>query len=50
MKYTPDFLDSVETFAKDELLNFMLLTCEDKEIPLFVSKAILEAIKNAKTV
>lgn len=48
MKYTPDFLESVEKFAKDELLDFMVLMCESKEIPLFISKAILIAIENAK--
>jgi hypothetical protein len=48
MKYTPDFLESVEKFAKDELLDFMVLMCKSKEIPLFISKAILEAIENAK--
>ena len=48
MKYTPDFLESVEKFAKDELLDFMVLMCESKEIPLFISKAILTAIENAE--
>jgi hypothetical protein len=48
MKYTPDFLESVEKFAKDELLDFMVLMCGSKEIPLFISKAILTAIESAK--
>lgn len=45
MKYSPEFLESVEKFAKDDLLEFMVLSCGNKEIPLFISTAILKAIK-----
>lgn len=45
MKYSPEFLESVENFAKDDLLEFMVLSCGDKEIPLFISTAILKAIE-----
>lgn len=47
MAYSPDFLESVEKFAKNELLEFMVLVCKDKEIPMFISKAILIAIDEA---
>lgn len=47
MSYSSEFLESVERFAKDELLEFMVLSCGNKEIPLFISKAILEAIERA---
>lgn len=49
MNYSPEFLESVENFAKDELLEFMVLSCGNKEIPLFISKAILSAIQEAST-
>lgn len=48
MKLTQDFLDSVEKFAQNELLEFMVLICENKDIPLFISKAILVAIEESK--
>ena len=48
MKYSKEFLEEVEKFAKNELLEFMVLFCEEKEIPLFISKAILVAIENSK--
>lgn len=50
MKYSTEFLESVENFAKDELLEFMVLACKNKEIPLFISKAILVAIEEARNV
>lgn len=49
MTYSPEFLESVENFAKDELLEFMVLSCGDKEIPLFISKAIFFAIEESST-
>ena len=48
MKYSKEFLEEVEKFAKNELLEFMVLSCEDKEIPLFISEVILVAIENSK--
>lgn len=48
MKYSKEFLEEVEKFAKNELLEFMVLSCGEKEIPLFISKAILVAIENSK--
>lgn len=48
MKMTPDFLNQVEQFAEDELLEFMVLYCQNKEIPMFISEAILVAIENAR--
>lgn len=49
MTYSPEFLESVEKFAKEDLLEFMVLVCKDKDIPLFISKAILLAIEENKT-
>lgn len=48
MNITLEFLESVEKFAKDDLLQFMVLACQSKEIPLFISKAILVAIEEEK--
>ena len=48
MKYSKEFLEEVEKFAKNELLEFMVLSCEEKGIPLFISEAILVAIENSK--
>lgn len=48
MSNTLEFLESVEKFAKDELLEFMVLACQSKEIPLFISRAILIAIEEEK--
>lgn len=48
MKYSLEFLAEVEDYAKKELLEFMVLSCKEKEIPLFISEAILVAIENAK--
>lgn len=48
MSYSLEFLDSVEKFAKDDLLEYMVLVCNNKEIPLFISKAILIAIEEAR--
>ena len=48
MKYSKEFLEEVEEFAKNDLLEFMVLSCEEKEIPLFISEAILVAIENSK--
>lgn len=47
MKNTPDFLNQVEQFAEDELLEFMVLYCQNKEVPMFIMEAILTAIENA---
>lgn len=49
MNNSLEFLDSVEKFAKDDLLEYMVLVCKNKEIPLFISKAILIAIENEKS-
>lgn len=49
MNNSLEFLDSVEKFAKDDLLEYMVLVCKNKEIPLFISKAILTAIENEKS-
>ena len=49
MNYSTEFLENVENFAKNELLEFMVLSCGNKEIPLFISKAILSAIQEAST-
>ena len=48
MKYSKEFLEEVEKFAKNELLEFMVFSCKEKEIPLFISEAILVAIENSK--
>ena len=48
MKYSKEFLEEVEKFAKNKLLEFMVLSCGEKEIPLFISEAILVAIENSK--
>ena len=48
MKFSLEFLDSIEKYAKDDLLEFMVFTCENKEIPLFISKAILQTIEDIK--
>ena len=48
MNYSLEFLDSVEKFAKDELLEYMVLVCNNKEVPLFNSKVILIAIEDAR--
>ena len=48
MNNSLEFLDSVEKFAKDDLLEYMVLVCKNKEIPLFISKAILTAIEEAR--
>lgn len=48
MNASQEFLTDVENFAKNELLEYMVLTCKDKDISMFISKAILIAIENAK--
>jgi hypothetical protein len=50
MTYSPEFLESVENFAKNDLLEFMVLSCGNKEIPLFISKAILAALEQYSTI
>jgi hypothetical protein len=48
MSTSNEFLMDVENFAKNELLEYMVLACGNKEIPMFISKAILIAIEDAK--
>lgn len=48
MNHSPNFLEDVEKFAKGDLLEYMVLACGNKEIPLFISVAILNAIEEAQ--
>lgn len=40
MDKTPDFLKAVIDFTEKDLLEFLLVSCDDKEIPLFILEAI----------